>query len=81
MIFVGQESLRRAVVEYFAHYHVEHNHQQCGNQLDSVAPDCYRYQRDCASAAETRRDAQLLLPGTGVSGINRLFGQYEFAHE
>ena len=27
MIFVGQASLRRAIGEYMAHYHEEHNHQ------------------------------------------------------
>jgi hypothetical protein len=33
MIFVGQESLRRAVTEYMAHYHTERNHQGLHNRL------------------------------------------------
>jgi putative transposase len=33
MIFVGQGSLRRAVVEYMDHYHRERNHQGLENQL------------------------------------------------
>jgi len=33
MIFVGQGSLRRAVVEYTAHYHTERNHQGLENRL------------------------------------------------
>jgi len=33
MIFVGQESLRRAVTEYAEHYHLERNHQGLQNRL------------------------------------------------
>jgi transposase InsO family protein len=33
MIFVGQASLRRAIGEYMAHYHLERNHQGIENQL------------------------------------------------
>jgi transposase InsO family protein len=33
MIFVGQESLRRAVTEYMEHYHLERNHQGLQNRL------------------------------------------------
>lgn len=33
MIFVGQESLRRAVAEYMEHYHSERNHQGLENRL------------------------------------------------
>lgn len=33
MIFLGEASLRHAVREYMAHYHVERNHQGLGNQL------------------------------------------------
>jgi putative transposase len=33
MIFVGQGSLRRAVIEYMTHYHAERNHQGLGNRL------------------------------------------------
>ena len=33
MIFFGEESLRRAVREYLAHYHVERNHQGLDNAI------------------------------------------------
>ena len=33
MIFVGQESLRRAIREYVSHYHEERNHQGLENRL------------------------------------------------
>lgn len=33
MIFVGQESLRRAVAEYMTHYHAERNHEGLKNRL------------------------------------------------
>ena len=33
MIFVGQESLRRAVTEFMEHYHLERNHQGLQNRL------------------------------------------------
>jgi transposase InsO family protein len=33
MIFVGQASLRRAVREFIAHYHLERNHQGVENRL------------------------------------------------
>ena len=33
MILVGEDSLRRAVGEFIAHYHRERNHQGLGNQL------------------------------------------------
>jgi len=36
MIFFGEDSLRRAVREYLAHYHAERNHQGLGNAI--VAP-------------------------------------------
>jgi transposase InsO family protein len=37
MIFVGQESLVRAIAEYSAHYHEERSHQGIGNVLVSGA--------------------------------------------
>ena len=37
MIFFGRRSIERAVAEYVAHYHVEHNHQGLGNEL--IEPD------------------------------------------
>ena len=33
MIFVGQTSLRRAIGEFIAHYHMERNHQSVENRL------------------------------------------------
>ena len=33
MIFFGQESLRRAIHEFTAHYHLERNHQGLENRL------------------------------------------------
>jgi len=33
MIFLGRESLVRAIVEYAAHYHDERSHQGIGNVL------------------------------------------------
>ena len=38
MIFIGQASLRRAVVEYMDHYHGERNHQGLENRLIHVPP-------------------------------------------
>jgi putative transposase len=37
LILFGEGSLRRAVREFVAHYHVERNHQGLGNQL--IAPE------------------------------------------
>jgi putative transposase len=36
MIFIGQASLRRAVLEYVDHYHGERNHQGMENRLIHV---------------------------------------------
>ena len=38
MIFFGEDSLRRAVREYVAHYHAERNHQGLGNAIIAPAP-------------------------------------------
>jgi transposase InsO family protein len=37
MIFLGRESLDRAIAEYVAHYHEERSHQGIGNELISGA--------------------------------------------
>jgi transposase InsO family protein len=37
LILVGERSLRRAVPEFVAHYHLERNHQGLGNRL--IVPD------------------------------------------
>lgn len=42
MIFLGEESLRRAVREYLAHYHRERNHQGLDNRLIESAPGVCR---------------------------------------
>ena len=36
MIFVGTESLERAIAEYVAHYHDERSHQGLGNRIPRV---------------------------------------------
>jgi len=33
MIFFGENSLRKAISEYVAHYHIERNHQGLGNRI------------------------------------------------
>ena len=33
MIFFGETSLRKAIAEFVAHYHLERNHQGLGNRL------------------------------------------------
>jgi hypothetical protein len=38
MIFFGEDSLRRAVREYVAHYHAERNHQGLGNSIIAPLP-------------------------------------------
>ena len=38
MIFLGQASLRRAIKEFVAHYHMERNHQGLGNRLIRPQP-------------------------------------------
>ena len=35
MIFLGQDSLDRAIAEYAAHYHDERSHQGIGNEMIS----------------------------------------------
>ncbi len=33
MVFFGEESLRKALIQYSAHYHAERNHQGIGNNI------------------------------------------------
>ncbi|MHB8864588.1 MAG: integrase core domain-containing protein [Pirellulaceae bacterium] len=42
LIFFGEESLRRAVKQYLAHYHQERSHQGLGNRLISPGEDAGR---------------------------------------
>ena len=37
MIFFGEDSLRKGIREFMAHYHQERNHQGLGNRL--IMPD------------------------------------------
>ena len=40
IIFIGQESLRRAIADYIQHYLTERNHQVLENQLFRPEPSC-----------------------------------------
>lgn len=42
MIFFGEESLRRAVKQFLAHYHQERSHQGLGNRLISPGDEARR---------------------------------------
>ena len=53
MIFVGQGSLRRAVVEYMDHYHAERNHQGLENRLIHLSTAVI------AKSGAVHRDARL----------------------
>ena len=53
MIFVGQASLRRAIVEYMHHYHEERNHQGLDNTLIRAKP------RDASNEALIHRRERL----------------------
>ena len=44
MIFLGEESLRRAIENYVVHYHEERNHQGLGNEL--ITPKLANLNRD-----------------------------------
>jgi hypothetical protein len=46
MIFIGQTSLRRAIMQYVAHYHAERNHQGLENRL--IQPESKRAVTDGA---------------------------------
>ncbi|MFH1921035.1 MAG: integrase core domain-containing protein [Planctomycetota bacterium] len=39
LVFFSEDSLRKALNQYLAHYHLERNHQGLGNDLLSSAPD------------------------------------------
>src|SRR6266487_5689957 len=75
MIFIGQGSLRRAVVEYMGHYHGERNHQGLDNRLIQAVPTSTR-SWDGPPEAETRWNAQLLLPRANVVGVVRIIGHH-----
>ena len=59
MIFFGENSLRHALGEFVAHYHLERNHQGLENRL--IVP--METKAEMTGAVERRlRIAQLLLP-------------------
>ena len=67
MILFGEDSLRKSIQEFTAHYHFERNHQGLGNRL--IMPDSAhagKHRRDPAARA-ARWDAQLLLSRRRVS--------------
>ena len=66
MIFVGQASLRRAVSEYMAHYHGERNHQGLDQPVNSAESEHVRPRRTRQPPRTARRNAQFLLPRSGV---------------
>lgn len=66
IIFIGQESLRRAIADYIQHYLTERNHQVLENQLFRPEPSCGVSRGGHLSASLSGRNAQLLLPRRGV---------------
>ena len=65
MILFGEESLRKAIHNFVAHYHGERNHQGLGNRLiipDNPAGSSWSR----AAPRALRRHAELLLPCRGV---------------
>ena len=66
MIFVGRASLRRANAQYIAHYHAERNHQGLENHLDPTRAVACCQRRVRSSASLSWRNAQLLLPRSGL---------------
>jgi len=79
MIFIGQASLRRAVAEYMAHLPRGAKSSGAGQLADPGGPELCRRSWDDPPEAETWRDAQLLLPRSGVTGVDRIIGQYGIA--
>ena len=53
MIFFGEDSLRRAVREYLAHYHAERNHQGLGNAIVAPLPAPPRPSGACAVVSDS----------------------------
>ncbi len=46
MIFFGENSLRKAIADFLAHYHCERNHQGLGNKLIEPGKDIGRREGD-----------------------------------
>ena len=51
LIFFGERSLRNAIREFVAHYHLERNHQGLGNQLIALETN----QTDCHGKVQRRQ--------------------------
>src|SRR5262249_786226 len=74
VIFFGEDSLRNAIREFVAHYHLERNHQGLNNRL--IVP-VKSNSASSAQATTSRRTAQLLLP---CGNMNSVFGYYAVAY-
>src|SRR5215472_11574162 len=68
MILFGEGSLRKAISEFVAHYHLERNHQGLGNRLIMVPESEMGIWQGADPAPQpTWRDAELLLPPGSLS--------------
>jgi hypothetical protein len=79
MIFIGQASLRRAVAEYISSLSPGAKSSGAGQSADPGGAELGTRSSDGPPEAETRWDAQFLLPRSGVIGVDRIFGQYGFS--
>jgi hypothetical protein len=61
MIFFGEDSLRNAIGEFVAHYHMERNHQGLGNRL-IVPMETTGDDWSCRAASAAGWTAELPLP-------------------
>jgi transposase InsO family protein len=66
MIFFGEDSLRNAIRHFVAHYHVEAEPSRTEKPTHRSDRNNWNEYRDCANAATSRRNAQLLLPPGGM---------------
>jgi Integrase core domain len=81
MIFFGPVSLQRAVRQFMAHYHIEHNHQGLENRLPQPAPVNARPPPlSCSTPTAPRRNAQLLRSGRSLTKVDSFRGQFAVAH-
>ena len=71
LIFFGEASLRRALVEYMAHSDLERNHPKTNNRLLNAAANDASYVGNVGSTSTTRRCAELL-PSPPQKGCGRL---------
>ena len=73
MIFFGEDSLRRAVNEFLAHYHHERNHQGLGDRLIDPRERGRRHGWLGHMPRTSRWAATILLSPSGVARIGREF--------